>query len=262
MVEELPAGVEEFFPGLHSADGVFKFRNMSLRDVDEVFFHLLDVLGLDEAGDLAGGFLVEQFDVFLHHLSGNNRDCFAEKGGAELWKNPRVADGSASDHEPGCVGLLEIGEAGGEVDDIAIGNDRAGELFDGLADFFRMNGRLVTLYHRAPVNGQQVNRVFFKNGKEGLEFIRRFVSDSGFHGEGKITAGFAQCAEKLVDFFEIPEKSSAGFLAADHRCGTAEIEVDAGDGMFFEFVNGTDQFAGVLSDHLGDDRSTGGILGD
>ena len=171
MIEKLGTGAEKLFPRLHSANGVFEFWNVSLGDVDQVFLHLLDMLGLDKARDLPGRFLVKQFDVCLHHSSGDDGDWFVEKGGVELRKDPGVADSPATDHEPGGLGLLEISEAGSEVDDIAIGDDRTGKPFDGLTDFFGMDRRLVALSNSSAVNGQEVDRVFFEDGKELVEFV-------------------------------------------------------------------------------------------
>ena len=172
MIEKLGASAEKLFPRLHPANGVFEFWNVSLGDVDQVFLHLLDMLGLDKARDFPGRFLVKQFDVCLHHFAGGDGDWFIEKGGVELRKDPGVADSPATDHEPGGLGLLEISEAGGEVDDIAIGDDRTGKLFDSLTDFFGMDRRLVALSNSSAMNGQEVDRVFFEDGKELVEFVR------------------------------------------------------------------------------------------
>jgi len=171
MIEKLGAGAEKLFPRLHPANGVFEFWDVSLRDVDQVFLHLLDMLGLDKVRDFPGRFLVKQLDVCFHHFSGDDGDWFVEKGGVELRKDPGMADSSATDHEPGGLGLLEISEAGGEVDDIAIGDDRTGKLFDGLANFLRMNGRLVSFSNSSPVNGEEINGVLFKNREEAVEFV-------------------------------------------------------------------------------------------
>ena len=171
MIEKLGAGAEKLFPRLHPANGVFEFWDMSLRDVDQVFLHLLDMLGLDKVRDFPGRFLVKQLGVCFHHFSGDDGDWFVEKGGVELRKDPGMADSSATDHEPGGLGLLEISEAGGEVDDIAIGDDRTGKLFDGLANFLRMNGRLVSFSNSSPVNGEEINGVLFKNREEAVEFV-------------------------------------------------------------------------------------------
>ena len=172
MIEKLGASAEKLFPRLHPANGVFEFWNVSLGDVDQVFFHLLDMLGLDKARDFPGRFLVKQLEVCLHHFAGDDGDWFIAQGGVEWRKAPGVADSPATDHEPGGLGLLEISEAGGEVDDIAIGDDRTGKLFDGLTDFFGMDRRLVALSNSSSVNGQEVDRVFFEDGKELVEFVR------------------------------------------------------------------------------------------
>ena len=171
MIEKLGAGAEKIFFCLHSANGVFEFWNVSLGDVDQVFLHLLDMLGLDKARGLPGRFLVKQLDVCLHHFSRDDGDWFVQKGGVQLRKDPGVTDGPATDHEPGGLGLLEISKAGKEVDDIAIGDDWTGKLFDGLPDFFGMDRRLVTLFYSPTVNGQEVDRVFFEDGKEVIEFV-------------------------------------------------------------------------------------------
>ena len=171
MIEKLGAGAEKLFPRLHPANGVFEFWDMSLRDVDQVFLHLLDMLGLDKVRDFPGRFLVKQLGVCFHHFSGDDGDWFVEKGGVELRKDPGVADSPATDHEPGGLGLLEISEAGGDVDDIAIGDDRTGKHFDGLANFLRMNGRLVSFSNSSPVNSEEINGVLFKNREEVVEFV-------------------------------------------------------------------------------------------
>ena len=59
MIEKLGAGAEKLFPRLHPANGVFEFWDVSLRDVDQVFLHLLDMLGFDKVRDFPGRFLVK-----------------------------------------------------------------------------------------------------------------------------------------------------------------------------------------------------------
>ena len=87
------------------------------------------------------------------------------------------------------------------------------------------------------------------------------VADAGFDGEAG-RDGLAELAEDAVDFREIPQQSTAGFLSADDRCGAAEVEVDAFDGMLEKFFGGADEVVDVLADHLGKDRLAGGILVD
>ena len=171
MIKKLTTGAEKLFPRLHPANGVFEFWNVSLGDVDQVFLHLLDMLGLDKARDFPGRFLVKQLDVCLHHFAGDGGDWFVEKGGVELWKDPGVTDSPATNHKSGGLGFLEISEAGEEVDDIAIGDDRTGKLFDGLANFLRMNGRLVSFSNSSPVNSKEINGVLFKHREEAVEFV-------------------------------------------------------------------------------------------
>lgn len=134
MIEKLVACGEKFVPCFDSADLVFEFQRVSLNNVNEVFFHLLDVLVFDVAGDFFGGFLVKSFDIGEDHATGDGGDGLAGEGGAELSEDPGVSDGTATDHEPGGMGDFEIGEPGLAVYDVAIGDDGAGHFIDGVAD--------------------------------------------------------------------------------------------------------------------------------
>lgn len=58
------------------------------------------------------------------------------------------------------------------------------------------------------------------------------------------------------------EETAAGVFAVDDGSGTAEVEVDTGDGVRFEVVDGADDFGGIVADELGDDGALGGIFGD
>lgn len=104
--------------------------------------------------------------------------------------------------------------------------------------------------------------MFFEDAKKSVEFIGVVESDAGFHGEGKVAAGFPEHSKKMVDVIRITKESTAGILAINHRGWATEIEIDPGNGMLFEIVNGADEFIGVLADHLSDHRTTGGIFGD
>ena len=194
MVKKLPTCGEEFVACFDSADQVFEFCGMSLDDVDEVFFHLLDVFFFDIAGDFFGGFFVESLDVGEDHFSGDGGDGLVGEGGAELGENPGVSDGSAPDHESGGLGGLEVSESGLAVYDVAIGDDGAEHFIDGAADCLVVNGGLVAFFDSAAVDREEVDGVFFKDGEEGFEFVFRFEADTGFDGEGDLAAGFAKSA--------------------------------------------------------------------
>ena len=171
MIEKLGAGAEKLFPRLHPANGMFEFWDVSLGDVDQVFLHLLDMLGLDKVRDFPGRFLVKQLDVCLYHFSGDDGDWFVEKGGVELRKDPGMADSSATDHEPGGLGLLEISEAGGEVDDIAIGDHWTVEGSNGLCNAIIVNWRLITFLHGSPMDREKVDCVAFEDSKKLIKFF-------------------------------------------------------------------------------------------
>jgi len=121
---------------------------------------------------------------------------------------------------------------------------------------------LVTLFDGASVNGEEIDGVLFENRKEAVEFIGSMKADPGFHGEGKIAAGVAKNSEEVIDVVWVTEESAAGCLAVNDGSGAAQIEIDPGDGVAFEIVNGADEFVGILADHLGDEGASGGIPGD
>jgi len=63
----MSAGGKKFGLCFDASDVVFKALVMALDDVDEVFFHLLDVFVFDEVGDDFGGFFKEAFDISEDH---------------------------------------------------------------------------------------------------------------------------------------------------------------------------------------------------
>ena len=62
---------KEFFFGFYAADVVLKAGWLSLGDVDEVFFHFLDVFLFHEIADDAGGFFKEEVNVAEDHALGD-----------------------------------------------------------------------------------------------------------------------------------------------------------------------------------------------
>ncbi len=139
---------------------------VALDDVDEVFFHLLDVLVFIEMGDDLGGFFVEPLDVGEDHLAGHDGGSASGEGGPELLKDPRVTDRTPADHEAGGFGGVEVGEAGLGVDDVSVGDDGAGHLGDGAADPVIVHGGLVAFFDGAAMDGEEVDGVFFEDVEE------------------------------------------------------------------------------------------------
>jgi uncharacterized protein YciU (UPF0263 family) len=262
VVEMSSTGRKKFLRSFDSPDFVFEFRGVSLHDIDEVFLHLLNVFAFDEARCFAGGFVVEERNVFEQHPAAHCRDGLSFQRSPKLGKDPGLPNGTASDHETGGIGFTKVGKTGGDVDDISVRNDGAGELLDGVADHLWVDRALVTFFDSASVNGEEVDGVLFKNTEESVEFIGSMKTNPSFYGEGKIAAGLAQNAEEVVDVVGIPEESATGVLAVNDGSGAAEIEIDPGDGVFFELVHGADEFVGVLANHLRDEGATGGVLGD
>lgn len=192
MVEEIVADLEEFAGCLGAADLVFEGFGVSLGDVNEVFFHLLDVFFFDKSWDVLGGLVVEFCDVIEDHTTGDDErgELFEVVG--NLGKDPRIADGAAPDHETGGVGLGVEGEGGLEVDDVAVGDDGVGEGLDGLLDSVGVDGGLVSFVDGAGVDGEEVEGELGKNVEEGVEFVVGLEADAGFDGEGEGWAGVAE----------------------------------------------------------------------
>lgn len=122
-----------------------------------------------------------------------------------MFKNPRITDRTAPDHEAGGLGAFKVGEPGLTIDDVAICDDGAGHLLDGTADPIIMNGSLVTFFDSAAVDCEEVDGVFFEDVKEGFKFVFGFETDSRFHGERKFSAGFAEASEEGVDLIGFSE---------------------------------------------------------
>lgn len=160
MIKEARAGCEEFFLCFHSADFVLKVFVESLYDIDKVFFHLLDMFEFDEVRDFPRRFLKEEGDVFHDHFSSDERRLFACESGTELFEDPGIPDGSASNHEAGGPGSFEVGEPGLAVHDVAIGDDGARESVNGLGHPIFMHRCLITFFDSAAVDGEQVDGVF------------------------------------------------------------------------------------------------------
>lgn len=262
-VVEKPAADGEEFPGCFDpADLVFELRGVPLHNIGEVFLHFLHVLEFVKTGRFPGNFVIKEVDVFEHHVPGDAGNFLLLKCGFELGKNPGMPDCPTSDHQSGRPGLIQIVESGGDVDDIAIGDDGAREALDGLPNGFRMNGSLVAFLDGATVDGEEIDGMFFEDAQEVVKLIGRVETDPGFDGEGQVSAGLPQDAKKVVDMPGIAEESASGILAIDHGSRAPEIEVDAGNGVLFEFMNGADQFVRLLANHLGNDGAAGGVLGD
>jgi len=94
-------------------------------------------------------------------------------------------------------------ESGGYVDDVAVGNNWAGQGFDGLPDLVWVNRGLVALLHSPPVDGEEVDAVPGENFEEAIELLGGFVADTCFDGEACVVAGVAKGSEEFVDFFRV-----------------------------------------------------------
>jgi hypothetical protein len=79
VIKKVSAGGEKFGPCGHSPDPVFKVLMMPLHNVNEVFFHFLNMLVFDEFWNLLCGFIIEPPDVFHHHFCGYDRDFRARE---------------------------------------------------------------------------------------------------------------------------------------------------------------------------------------
>ena len=94
-----------------------------------------------------------------------------------------------------------------------------------------------------------------------LEDVGVLEADPGFHRE-RDADRVAQGAENFIDPLRLAEQAAPGALAVNDRDGTAEIEVDRGDGMLFQFARGADERGDVVADHLRDHRAAGRVLRD
>jgi len=159
MIKKCLADRLELGGGADAADAMFKGFIQPLHDVNEVFFHVLNVFVFVKISLLVGNLIVEECDVFEQVGVGDSFRGGSVKGVADLTEYPWVSDGSSTDHQSVGLGLLDHSKSCGGVDDVSIGDDWAVHVFDGLADGGCMDRRLVALFHSASVNGELVDFV-------------------------------------------------------------------------------------------------------
>lgn len=132
----------------------------------------MDMLEFDVVFCFSSDFVIKGLDVVEEHFSGDEGGRFIGELGAELVKNPGVADGASADHEACRSSGLEVGVASLCVDDISVGNNGAGHLLDRFVDTLHVNRGLVALFDGATVNCEEVNGVFFEDREKVGEFVR------------------------------------------------------------------------------------------
>lgn len=104
IVEKTSAGLKKFGLVFDSSDLVLEVGMMSLADVDEIFFHFLDVSVFYEFGYFTCRFVVKFRDVFENHSACDFRDFLFRCRATDLLEDPGIANRSPSYHEPGSPG--------------------------------------------------------------------------------------------------------------------------------------------------------------
>ena len=123
------------------------------------------------------------------------------------------------------------------------------------------HARPIHLFDRARVDGEQVNRVLGKHRQQQIKFLRRFKTDARLHRE-RNNHRVAQRAENGVNARRLAQQPAAGAFAINNRCGTAEVQVNRGDGKLLQQLRVAHERGNVVADHLRDDGLAGGVFGD
>ena len=255
------ADAEELFGRLGAPDLVFEAITNAMADVGEMALHTLDVRVGNEADGFTRHLIIEFGDIFQQRaVSGHLRRLAFERGG-ELGKNPRVADRTTANHQTGGLRPAQIGEAGGGIHHIAVGDHRKRQRLHGLAHTFCADRRLIEILHAAGVDGEPVDAVSTENFEQPRELVAAGIADAGLHGESA-GDGLAQSSEQTVDFLRLAQQSPAGILAADDGCRAAEIQIDAGHLKGRELFRGAHQARQITADHLCEKRPASAVLGD
>lgn len=260
MVEEAMEDFTENLGGSHASDRVFEVGVDAIADVNQGLFHALDV----ERGVVRGGF----FGQFVGELDdvgeqipagGRGRGGFLERGG-NLPEKPGISDGSPTHHEAGGIGLPLVIEGGLGIDDVAVGNDRAGEGFHGQFHRIGADGGLISVRHRAAMDGQTVDRVLAEGLEQNGEFLMAVEAETGFDGETARNR-VPQGPEDGIDLIRRAQQTAACVFPVNHRSRAAEIEVDSRDGILAQLPRRAGQLFNIAADHLCEDGPTRGIFG-
>ena len=100
-----------------------------------------------------------------------------------------------------------------------------------------------------------------KQRQQRVKFRRRLETDARFHRE-RNRHRVAQRAENGVNFLRLAQQPAARAFAIDNRRGTAEVQVNRGDGILLQQLRVADERGNVVADELRDDGPAGGIFGD
>jgi hypothetical protein len=88
-----------------------------------------------------------------------------------------------------------------------------------------------------------------------------FEAEPHLHGESARDRG-AQGPQDAVDLGGLAQQTAAHILLVNLRRGAAQIEVDAGDVVPEQFVDGAGEVIDVLADQLREHRASGGVFVD
>lgn len=230
-----------------------------LADEGEEFLHAVEVMALGKAG--LGGSVPERMDVSKHIGERGNTAGASAQEVLSLAKNPRIANGGASDHDAVGLGKSEDFGGFGGGGDIAIGEDWAAHMGFGLADTLIIDLAAVHLADGTTVDGQGVDFV----GIDEVEDLEKMaiILKADAHFDGKAAGrGVAQRCENLLDSGGFTEQAAADLLTVDLGCGAAHIQVDAGDGQACEIACGTGEVFTIVADQLCEHGASGIVVED
>lgn len=165
MVEEAVEDFMESLRGFHAADGVLEIRVDAVADVNQSLFHALDMERGVKTRGLSGQFLGKLDDIGQQLLVGGYGSGRLLKRSGNLREKPGISDGSPTHHKAGRTGMPVVIEGGLGVDHVAVGNDRAGQGFDGQFYPIGTDGCLIPVGHRAAVDRQTVDRMLAEGFK-------------------------------------------------------------------------------------------------
>ena len=141
-------------------------------------------------------------------------------------EKPRIAEGSAANHEAVEAVAVDKGFRLRGIADVAVGNDgQAGTVFK-RTDGGMVGGAVVFLRAAAAMHGKGGDAVVFRDGgefKQGRLVV--VVTEAGFDGDGD-GYGAADSGENFCDLAEVSEQCRACLLAGDGFRRAAEVDVD------------------------------------
>ena len=111
------------------------------------------------------------------------------------------------------------------------------------------------------MHAQQIDAVLVDQLQHGRVVRGRIETDAHLDGE-QSGHGIAQSAKQRVDFGGVAQQAAADVFLVNFWSRATHIEVDAGDGVVQQLLDGANHVGHVLADQLGKNRTPGFVFHD